>query len=68
MNRMIDEKYHVYGPWIVVARHKLNYHPKTCSMVRWICVCRHCGAKKIYIGNGLRFGHYAHTCRECGGS
>ena len=67
-NKLIDEIGKRYGPWLVIRRIEPNYRPEKPSMARWECRCIHCDAKKIYIGNHLRSGHYAHTCRECGGS
>lgn len=66
MSNVKDETGKKYGSYIVIRIIYPNY-PNNCT-VRWECECTHCGAKKIYIGNGLRFGHYAHTCRECGRS
>lgn len=68
MNKTINEKGHMYGPWLVIDRYLPNYRPEKPSMARWICKCKHCGYEKIYTGNRLRFGHYAYTCKECGGS
>lgn len=56
-----------YGPWVVVDRFEPNYRRQDYSMVRWKCKCVHCSAQKIYIGNTLRFNHYGHTCKRCGG-
>lgn len=60
-----DETGKRYGPYIVLQRVKPNY-PNN-GTVKWLCKCIHCGAKKIYIRNLLRFNKYRHTCDECGG-
>ncbi len=68
MSKTINEAGKRYGIWLVIDRYLPNYHPEKASMARWKCKCMHCGAMKIYTGNHLRFGAYAHTCKECGRS
>jgi len=58
-----DETGKRYGPYIVIKRATLNY--PISGAAKWECRCVHCGARKIYIGNALRFGHHARTCKEC---
>ena len=60
-----DESGKRYGPYVVVRRAETNY--PISGTARWICQCVHCGAKKTYIGNLLRFNNYAHECKECSG-
>lgn len=62
--RVKDEIGNKYGPYIVIKRVFPNYLPS--ETARWECQCVHCGAKKIYTGNALRFDNYMHRCEECG--
>lgn len=65
MNTLKNEVDHEYGPWIVTKLLDERYPYNRCA--RFEVVCRHCGYTKIYIGNNLRFDHFAHHCHVCGG-
>lgn len=53
-----------YGPWVVDALLSMRYPNNRTA--RFAVHCKFCGHKKIYIGNLLRFGHYARECNHCG--
>ena len=59
-----NESGNTYGPWVVGKLLPIRY-PNN-GTARFIVRCRCCGYEKIYIGNLLRFGHYAHKCENCG--
>lgn len=63
-SRLKNERGNTYGPWVVDKLLPIRYPIN--GMARFAVHCKYCGCKKTYIGNGLRFGHYAHKCKGCG--
>ena len=61
--RLINEVGHIYGPWKVTELLAQRYIAN--GTARFKVVCRHCGYTKVYIGNNLRFDHFAHHCDRC---
>lgn len=64
MGKLKNEEGRQYGLWqvnkLLPERYAKNGTAK--FMVR----CRCCGYVKVYTGNALRFGYYAHNCERCG--
>ena len=65
MSELKNEVGNEYGPWkvteLLVRRYEKN------RTARFEVICRHCGYKKSYTGNQLRFDNFAHKCNECRG-
>lgn len=62
--RLKDERSNAYGPWVVDELLPVRYAKN--GTARFAVHCKYCGYKKIYMGNTLRFDHYAHKCKGCG--
>lgn len=63
-NRAINETGNVYGVWFVSSM--ITPREMSNGCLKYKLVCRKCGAIRFVNGNNLRFGKYAHTCKNCG--